>query len=185
MDALIHLWLPIVVAAIFVFVASSLIHMVFKWHNSDYRKLANEDDVMAALRAGSAAPGQYVVPHCADMKQMQNEAMQAKYRQGPVGFVTLIKSGPPNIGPSLIKWFVFNLAVASVAGAITLHTLGATAHAPSAGHLAGLLSLLAYAGGSVQQGIWMGRPWVSVSKDLLDALIYATVSALAFWWLWP
>lgn len=52
------------------FIASSLVHMVFKWHNSDYRKVANEDEVMAALRSGSPTPGQYVFPHCMDMKQM-------------------------------------------------------------------------------------------------------------------
>ena len=51
-------WMPIILSAVAVFAASSLIHMVLKWHNSDYRKLANEDDVRAAIRAGNAAPVQ-------------------------------------------------------------------------------------------------------------------------------
>ena len=48
MAMLASLWLPILLSAVAVFVASSLIHMLFKWHNRDYRKLPNEDAVRAA-----------------------------------------------------------------------------------------------------------------------------------------
>lgn len=185
MNGLLGLWLPIVVAAVAVFAASSLIHMVFKWHNSDYRKLANEDEALAVLRAGSPAPGQYVLPYCGDMKGMQDEAMQAKYRSGPVGFLTIVRSGPPAMGAALLRWFVLNLAVATVAAAVALHVLGADAHDHDAAHLAGILTFLTYAGGSLQAGIWMGKPWISAAKDQLDAVIYAFVTALAFMWLWP
>jgi hypothetical protein len=185
MSHLMQLWLPILAAAVFVFVASSLIHMVFKWHNSDYSKLSNEDEVMATLRAGSPRPGQYVLPHCADMKQMQDESMKQKYRAGPVGFLTLVPAREPNIAPSLIRWFIFNIVVAAIAGGIALQTYGLQANPHYAGHLAGLTSFLTYAGGSVQSGIWMGKPWKSVAKDLLDALIYGTVSAFTFMLLWP
>lgn len=185
MNDLLELWLPILVTAVGVFVASSLVHMVFKWHNSDYRKLANEDEVMAAFRNGSPAPGHYVMPHCLDMKQMQDEAMQKKYRDGPIGFITLVRNGPPNIAPQLIKWFVFTIVIAAIAGYTALHAYGLDADPNRAGCLVGIVSLLAYAGGSVSAGIWMGKPWISVAKEVLDALIYATVSALAFMWLWP
>ena len=43
MTFLAQLWMPIVLSAVLVFAASSLIHMVLKWHNADYRPLANED----------------------------------------------------------------------------------------------------------------------------------------------
>lgn len=185
MSGLSSLWLAIVVAAITVFVASSLIHMVFKWHSAEYRPLSNEDAVMAALRAGAPAPGQYVLPHCNDMKRMQEAAMLAKYHAGPVGFVTIIKSGPPAMGKSLSLWFVLNVVIAALAAGVTWQSLGPNAHAHVAAHLIGIISFLAYAGGSVQNGIWMGKPWSAVAKDLLDALIYGTVSALVFMWLWP
>ena len=185
MNALPQLWLPILVAAVLVYIASSLIHMVFKWHNSDYKKLANEDEVQAVLRKGAPAPGQYGIPHCTDMKAMREEAMMKKYVDGPIGMLTVIKSGPPKMGGMLIRWFLFNLVVAIVAGAIALQIYGLPGNPHYAGHLVGLITFLTYAGGSVQSGIWMGKPWISVIKDLLDALIYGVVSALAFWWLWP
>ena len=53
MNALLSLWLPILLSAVVVFVISSLIHMVFKWHASDYNALANEDAVRDAIRAGN------------------------------------------------------------------------------------------------------------------------------------
>jgi hypothetical protein len=185
MNALPQLWLPILVAAVLVYVASALIHMVIKWHNSDYRRLANEEDVQAVLRKSGLVPGQYVFPHCPDMKAMRDEAVVKKYVEGPVGFLTVFKSGPPKMGGTLALWFFYNLVVATVAGAIALQVYGLPGNPRYAGHLVGLVTFLTYAGGSVQSGIWMGRPWTSVLKDLLDALVYGTLSALAFWWLWP
>jgi hypothetical protein len=180
-----QLWLPILVTAVLVFIASSLIHMVLKWHNSDYKKLSNEDDVRAAIRASSPSPGQYTLPYCTDMKDMQGEAMQKKFIDGPIGFLTLRKNGPPSMSGSLIQWFLYTLLVAAIAGAIALRVFGLQGSSHGAGHLVGLVSFLTYAGGSVQSGIWMGKPWGSVAKDLLDALIYATISAFAFQFLWP
>ena len=58
-----QLWLPILAAAIAVFIASSLIHMVFKWHNADYRALPNEDDVRRTLSTANLSAGYYVTPH--------------------------------------------------------------------------------------------------------------------------
>ena len=43
MVPLTQLWLPVVLAAVLIFVASSLIHMVFKWHKAEYRALPDEE----------------------------------------------------------------------------------------------------------------------------------------------
>lgn len=186
MNEVIQLWLPVLAAAIFVFVASSLIHMVFKWHNSDYRKLANEDEVRATVRAGSPAPGQYVIPHCTDMKEMQSEALQDKFREGPVALLTVKPNRLPSMGPTLGTWYLLNLAVALVAALVSLHAFGLNADAACrAGCLGGILTFMSYGIGSVSNGIWMGRPWSAVAKDLLDAAIYGAVTGLAFCWLWP
>lgn len=185
MQAIASLWLPILVAAIAVFVASSLVHMVFRWHQSDHRRVANEDAVMAALRDGGIARGQYILPWCEGMKAAQDEAMQAKYRAGPIAVITVFKPGMPQMGGMLLKWFVFNLVVALICAVAIVHLFGAGVGAPYAAHLAGVLTFMAYGAGSAQQAIWMGKPWSTVAKDLLDALIYAAVTAAAFYFLWP
>ncbi len=108
-----------------------------------------------------------------------------KFIEGPIRFLTIRKSGPPTMGPALLMWFIFTLLIAALAALITVQGLGLQTHSRMAGHMVGMISLLAYCGGSVQSAIWMGKPWGSVAKDLLDGLIYATISALTFMYFWP
>jgi hypothetical protein len=181
----IQIGLPLLVAAVGVFVASSLVHMVFKWHSADYGKLENEDEIRAAIRKAGAQPGQYVLPHCNDMKDLQTPEMLQKFGEGPVGLLLLRPSGAPKMGGSLARWFGLNLVVAAAAAHLGAASLPAGANAHQVFHATALITFVAYACGSVSNGIWKGQPWRSVAKDLLDAFIYGVVSGLAFAWLWP
>ena len=186
MNALLVLWLPILLCAVVVFAISCLVHMVFKWHASDYTSLANEDAVRAALRAGNPAPGRYVLPHCREMKDMGSEAMQQKYREGPVGHLTLLPNGTPNMGKYLGLWFVWSLVIAIVAAYLASRLIGWDhSHARAAAKLVGAVTFIAHGFGTVTESIWMGRPWSSSAKHLLDAALYGIGSALVFCWLWP
>jgi hypothetical protein len=185
MAFLAQLWMPIILSAVAVFVASSLIHMVLKWHNSDYRKLPNEDSVRAAIRAGNPAPGQYIVPHCLGMKEMQTPEFQQKFVEGPVGFITLRPNGAPRMGGTLALWFLFTLAIGVIAAYVAAKTLPPGATFGQVCRVVGTLSFLAYAGGSVTNGIWMGKPWSSVAKDVVDGLIYGALTGAVFGSLWP
>jgi len=57
--------LPIVISAVVVFVASSIIHMVLPYHKGDMRVIpaGKEDEVLDALRRINIPPGQYGAPH--------------------------------------------------------------------------------------------------------------------------
>ncbi len=184
MAFLLHLWLPILLSAVFSFIASSLVHMLFKWHNSEYKKLTNEDEVRAAIRKENTGPGQYVIPYCMDMKDMGSAEMQQKYVDGPIGFLTLRPNGPVQMGPSLTSWFIFNIVVAIFAAYIASVTLPAGTHYLMVFRVVGSACFMAYGLGSIPEGIWMGRPWSAVSKYLLDALIYSLLTAGTFGWLW-
>lgn len=186
MNALIALWLPILLCAVVVFVISSLIHMVFKWHAPEYRGFSNENAVRDAIRAGSPSSGQYVLPYCSDMKEMGSEPMLAKYREGPVGYVMLGRSGPPNIGRSLGLWFLLSLLIAAVAAYLALRLSGTgEAHALRAAKIVGAVSFIAYGFGTITESIWMMRPWSSSAKYLLDAALYAAGCAAVVYLVWP
>ncbi len=186
MNALLALWLPILLSAVVVFAISSLVHMVIKWHASDYGRLANEDAVRDAIRAGNPAPGRYVVPHCGDMKAMGSEAMVKKYQEGPVGHFTLGPNGVPNMGKHLGLWFLWSLAIAVVAAFLASQLFGLDhARARAAAKLVGAVTFIAHGFGTVQESIWMMRPWSGSVKYLLDAALYAIGSALVFFYLWP
>src|SRR5687767_7645763 len=108
MVTLVQLWLPILLSAVFVFVASALVHMVFRWHQPDYRKLPNEDEVRAAVRKVATAPGQYSMPHCLGPKDMQNPDVQKKFAEGPVAMMWVLPNGMPSMGRMLGQWFTLN-----------------------------------------------------------------------------
>ncbi len=185
MNALIHLWLPILLSAVVVFVISSLVHMVLKWHASDYHGFPNEEAVRAAIRAGNAAPGRYVVPFCKDMKDMGSEDMKRKYAEGPIGHVTLLPAGAPNMGKHLGLWFLFCLLVSAAAACLASRLVPLDhAFARSAGKLAFAVSVLGYGFGTIQESIWMGRPWGSSAKHLLDAALYGLGTGAVFFYFW-
>ena len=46
MEFLTVLWLPILLSAVFVFAASSVLHMLLPYHKSDYRKLPGEENIL-------------------------------------------------------------------------------------------------------------------------------------------
>jgi hypothetical protein len=185
MNVLLQLWLPILLSAVFIFVASSFIHMLFKWHNSEYHKFDNEDELRAAFnKRGAPKPGIYFLPYANDPKQMQQEETLRKFTEGPVAKIIIRRTGMPSIGKSLLLWFLMSLLIAAIAGCAAFCAVGA-GNAHRGAHVVGIITLLAYGVGSVMQGIWWGAPWRSVLKDLLDAIIYAVVSTLTFAWLWP
>ena len=72
MIGLVDLWLPVLLSAVFVFVASSVLHMVLPIHRSDYQKLAGEAEVLEAMRAQSVQPGGYMFPCAGSMKEMSS-----------------------------------------------------------------------------------------------------------------
>ncbi len=183
--ALAQLWLPILLTAVAVFAASSLIHMVLKWHAGDYRALGNEEAVREAIRAGQPTPGQYVLPHCADMKRMGEPDMRRKYEEGPVAYLVVAPNGAPAMGRALGLWFLHTLLVGVFVAYVAGLALLPGTHYLRVFRVVGAVAFLAYGFGSIQMGIWMGKPWSAVIKDLADALIYGLLSAGVFGWLWP
>jgi hypothetical protein len=179
-----QLWLPILLSAIGVFIASSLIHMVLRWHNGDYRKLPNEDEVRMAILNGHPTPGQYMLPHCV-AKTMGESDIKRKFAEGPIGILALKAAGAPKMGPMLLQWFIYVLLLGAVVGYLGSRTLGPDAAFVNVFRLVATVSFLAFVCGSIQNGIWMGKQWRSVALDAVDALIYGVVSGAIFGWLWP
>lgn len=185
MISLAQLWLPVVLSAVGVFIASSILHMVLKfWHMPDYRGFSNEDAVRAAIRGGNPAPGMYIVPTCR-MEDMKKPEVVEKFETGPVGFMILRPNGAPRIGKSLVLWFVLCLVISFFCALVASVALAAGADGHRVFHVTALVALMAYAAGAFHLGIWWGQPWRAVVKDAVDGLIYAIVTGLVFMWLWP
>ncbi|MGH7710721.1 MAG: hypothetical protein ACREOG_05525, partial [Gemmatimonadaceae bacterium] len=89
MVPLTSLWIPILLSAVIVFVASSIIHMVLKYHRNDFATLPQEDQVLAALRPFNLPPGDYVAPRPANMAESNKPEFIEKLKRGPVVALTV------------------------------------------------------------------------------------------------
>jgi len=180
------LWLPILIAAVLVFAASSIIHMFLPFHRNDFQKMPDEDRVMDALRPFGMAPGDYVLPHAAGPDAMKSEEFRKKVEKGPLAVVTIMPADSfSNMGPQLVQWFAYCMLV----GVVSAY-LGGRLLAPGADYLmvfrvTGTVAFASYAMALPQRSILYKASWSTTLKSMVDALVYALLTAGAFGWLWP
>src|SRR6266516_4662456 len=159
MTPLASLWLPILLSAVGVFLASSVLHMFTGWHKSDYLKVPNEDRVMDTLRPLAIPPGDYMMPRPESTEQMRSPAFVEKFKKGPVMMFTVMPGGSMAMGKNLIQWFLFSVVVGIFAALVAGSALSRGASSRGVFHFAGLTTVV--------------------------GLIYALLTAGVFVWLWP
>ena len=178
------LWLPILLSAVIVFVASSIMHVLLRYHASDYRQLPDENQILATLRGAAPKPGLYLFPYILP-KEMKSPATLEKYKQGPVGRLTIIPSGPPAMPKYLVLWFLYCLIIGFFVAYLTGHTVAPGSNYLAVFRVAGTAAFLAYGLGHLSDGIWKGQTWSATSKEVIDGLVYGLLTAGTFGWLWP
>ena len=184
MVPVLSLWLPILLSAVIVFVASSAIHMFTKFHKNDFKRVPNEDGVMAALRPFNLAPGDYGMPLAQSMDAMKSPEFQAKMKAGPVVFMT-VRPGEYNMATNLVQWFVYSIVISLVAGYIAGVAFGPGTEYLRVFQVAGCVAFTGYAMGLPQSSIWGGKNWGTTMRGMLDGLLYGLLTGGTFGWLWP
>ena len=179
------LWLPILLSAVIVFIASAIIHMSSPLHKKDYIKLPNEDKVMDLLRPLAIPPGDYMVPRPESSKDMKSPEFMEKMKKGPVMMFTVFPSGPANMGKSLILWFLYCFVVGLFAAYVAGRALAMDAPYLHVFRFAGTTAFLAYSAALWQMSIWYRRSWGTTIRLTIDGLIYGLLTAGVFGWLWP
>jgi hypothetical protein len=197
------LWLPIVLAAAAVWVASAVAWMALPHHKGDFRQLPNEDGVMAAVRSLAVAPGLYFFPHMKECnKAKMDPVAKEKFERGPHG---LLQVWPPEafgkMGRNLVLSFLFYVLVGVFVA--YLATLGLHAPPPEAaagaalgalpsGHdfnsvfrFTGTAAVMAYCLAQIPHQIWFGTPLRNILSALADGIAYGLITGAIFGWLWP
>jgi hypothetical protein len=185
MVPIMSLWIPILLSAVAVFVASSLIHMVLPYHKSDYAKLESEDEVMEALRKAKVTSGDYMFPRPASPSAMKEPAFLEKLKRGPAGLMTIRTNASPNMGKSLGLWFIYCVVIGVLAAYVAGRALAAGAPFASVMRFAGTTAFACFAVGLWQNTIWLWRSATTTLKGTFDGLIYAVLTGAIFGWLWP
>jgi hypothetical protein len=185
MIGLATLWLPILLSAVVVFLASSVIHMMTPWHKGEYPAVPNEDAVMKALRPFAIPPGDYMMPKPASMEAMKSPEFLEKRTQGPVLVMTVLPNGPWTMGKALTNWFLYSVVVSIFAAYITSHALPAGSSYLEVFRFAGATAFAGYSLAIWQMRIWYNRALRSTITSTIDGLLYACLTAGVFGWLWP
>ena len=179
------LWLPIVVSAVLVFVASSVIHMVLGYHRTDMRPVPDEEGTQEALRRLGIGPGDFAVPCPTPSQDIKSPAFVERMAKGPIVIMTVLPGGHSFMGASLAQWFVYCLVVSVFAGYVAGRALPPGSNYLDVFRFAGTMAFACYAMALPQASIWFKRSWATTAKSMLDGLIYGSLTAGAFGWLWP
>ncbi len=179
------LWAPVLLSAVIVFVASSLIHMVLRYHRADYRGVPAETEVMEALRRFNIPVGDYMVPHGGGPEAMKDPAFLEKMNKGPVLTMTVMKGGHFTMGPTLAQWFAYCVVVGIFAGYVAGAALPPGARYPEVFRFVGTVAFVGYSLALWQHSIWYKRSWGTTIRSTIDGLLYGMLTAGTFGWLWP
>ncbi len=185
MTGLTALWLPILVSAVIVFVASAVLHMALPWHRGDYRKVPNEDAARDALRALAIPPGDYMLPCPSSPQEARSPEFAEKLNKGPIVVFTVIPSGSAQMGKNLALWFLYTVVVSFFAAYVAGRALPSGADYLRVFRFAGTTAFIAYSAALWQTAIWYHRSCVTTLKSTVDGLVYALLTAGTFGWLWP
>lgn len=185
MVTLASLWLPILLGAVFVFIASSVFHLLLTYHWNDFGPVPKQDDVQAALRPFAIPPGDYMLPKPATPKEMKTPEFQDKWNKGPKLVMTVFPAGPATMGKQLVQWFVFCIVVGLFAAYVASRTLDPGTEYLQVFGVTGTVAFCGYGLALVQASIWMGRRWSTTPKSVADALVYGLLTAGAFGAFWP
>jgi len=181
---LLSLWAPILLSAVAVFIASSLIHMVLGYHKHDYAAIPSEDAVMEALRKFNIPRGDYMVPHPGDREHMKSAEYDEKLKKGPA-FSMTVMSGEFAMGKLFGQWFAYTLAMSAFAAFLAIHMVAPGASFRRVFHVVGLTTFASYGLALWPISIWYQRKWSTTLRANLDALIFAILTGAVFGWLWP
>ena len=184
MVSLASLWLPILLSAVAVFVASSIIHMALPWHSKDFKKFPAEDAVLDAVRPFKLEPGEYVAPLPGSMKEMGSPEFKAKAERGPRIMMTVLRPGN-SIGKNLAQWFVFGIIVAVFAAYVAGLTLAPGAPYMTVFRITSTVTFAAYALALWHHWIWYSAGLGATVRSTIDGLVYGLLTGGVFGWLWP
>lgn len=186
MVSLTSLWLPILLSALAVFLVSSLIHMALRYHNTDFKKLPAEDEILRALGPHNIPPGEYMFPYPhGGAAAMKDPAFIEKRTRGPAGVLHAYPNEMPGMGGPLTKWFLYSMLISLFAAYLASRALPPAAASGEVFRFTATVGFIAFGVGHISDSIWWGRAWSVTMKNLLDALFYGAAMGAVFVWLWP
>ena len=184
MVALTALWLPILVSAVFVFIAANILWMALPfWHRADYGRTGNDQAFVDAAK--SLKSGLYIFPFV-DWKDMTPEKKTEMAGQ-PAGFMIVRNPNRFSFGATLAGYFLFIVLISFVVAYLASLVMGPGQPYARVFRFVGTAGILAWSfgGSGISESLWYGKPWSSTIKSMIDGVIFGLLMGGTFGWLWP
>jgi hypothetical protein len=183
-----ELWMPILIATVIVFFASSIMWMLLPHHHKDIQFLEDkESGYVEAVKSLDIKPGLYMYPGCDHSKSKSDEKkneIKERWDAGPWGVLT-VYPGKPNFGMNLIKTFIAFLAITVFVGYITGIGIAPGSDYLHVFRVAGATAVLGHCMGGLCGSFFMGKPTRFIITDFIDGVVYALITAGIFASMWP
>lgn len=179
------LLLPILVAAVGVFLVSAIIWTAMPHHKTEWRPVPDEEAFIAAVAASGITPGQWFFPKAMLWEEQKDPASRERLETGPKGYLTVKPAGAEGMGKAMGLGFLKDLVIATLVAYVASIGLGAGAEYLDVFRLVAVTYLLAYSAADISAAIWFGLPWRSALLRVVDALVLGLVAGGIFGWLWP
>jgi hypothetical protein len=179
------LLLPMVVAAVAVFVLSMIVHLAMPWHKSDFARVPDHEAAIAAIQSLSLPAGDYAVPHSQLPGGGKNPDFTADFERGPTFHLTMMPAGGMHMAKYLGSWFGFMLLIAAIAAWVTGSIVPPGGNSHAVFHYSVIITACAYGFGGWTLSIWYFRKWSTAFKGTFDAILYGLATGAVFIWLWP
>lgn len=185
------LWLPILISAVAVWIASAIAWMAMPHHKGDFKQLPDEDAAMSAVRNLAIAPGVYFFPHMKDCnKAKMDPVAKEKFEKGPHG---LLQVWPPGVLSSarMGRNMVLILILYIVVGVFIAYLAGLVGGLPRGSEfmkvfpVTGTAGVMAYCFGGLPQDICFNKPMRTVLANLADGVAYGLITGAIFAAMWP
>ncbi len=214
MELLLPLWLPILLSAAAVWIASMIVGMALPHHKQDWIGLpappnstsspgggvGSEDGFMDYLRSSGITPGNYLFPDFRTRAAMETEKAKKALNEGPVGHLSLWKT-PLTMGDKMVGTFIVFLVVSILIAYITRIGLPPITPTPGATpppsftlpptpfakvfQLATTAGVLAYCFSFIPSSLWWGAYKRTILANVIDGILYAAITGVIFAWRWP
>ena len=191
MDFLTHLWLPILLSGVGVWIASFIFWMAIGHHKKDRDAIPGgakgEQDFIDTVTRLNIRPGNYGFPDfCQHDKLPRKERMEALkklYDKHPQGLLRVW--APTNMGLNMLLTFLFYLVTSAVIGYLGWAALPRGAAFGKVFQVLGTAGILAYCFATFPHDIWFQKKRRAMVMDWIDGIAFGLITGAVFAWFWP
>ncbi|MCC6425806.1 MAG: hypothetical protein IT435_03190 [Phycisphaerales bacterium] len=178
------LWLPILVSAVAVWIASAIVWMAMPHHKKDYIELPDEKGFTAFLKSQNIPAGVYGFPDCKTPEKRNSPEMKEAWQHGPMGMLYVWKT-PMSMGGKMFATFLVFLCASAGIGYLASIAITGSPEGMHVFRIVATAGTLTYCFSFIPNMIWFGAYRRTIVANIVDGIAYGVITGLVFMWMWP